>query len=163
MAIQLGANQGGKTEFRFDHFGVSVTNIEEALEFWKVVLQAEPSDIWEGKRKKYLDDEVGYVDCYIRIAWIDMPQGQLEILEYVDPKPGKIDPESYNAGHMHFCFGVADIDAEFERLKAAELGIEFRSNAVVVVPEDDPDFPGYKCLYFRTPDGSTIELAQILD
>jgi hypothetical protein len=43
------------------------------------------------------------------------------------------DAETDNVGHVHFCFDVDDIQAERA---------------------------GYKCLYFRTPDGHTTELAE---
>lgn len=156
----LRAHDVSKTVYGFDHVGLTVSDIDAALKFWSVVLQVEaPPVMWEGTRK-YLDEHVGYTDVYVKAAWIDLPHGQLELLEYLNPKPGKVDPETYNAGHMHFCFAVPDLEAEFQRLKAADIGIEFRSDRVVVIPDDDPDFPGYKCLYFRTPDGATIELVQ---
>src|SRR5438067_6383242 len=97
----LRAQATGTTRYQFDHVGLTVPNLEAALEFWGVVLQIEPPGVmWEGTRK-YLDEQVGYTDCYIRAAWIDLPHGQLELLEYVNPKPGRVDPETFNAGHMH--------------------------------------------------------------
>jgi catechol 2,3-dioxygenase-like lactoylglutathione lyase family enzyme len=149
------------SKMRIGHVGVSVANLEEALEFYKVVLQAEPSEIWVGEGKDYLDHEVGYENVNIRIASFPMPIGYFEVLEYVNPKPGRIDPESYNAGHVHICLDVDDIQAEYERLRDADIGIEFRGDGPSVVPDDDPDYAGYKCLYFRTPDGTTIEIAEV--
>lgn len=156
----LRSPEASRTVFRFDHVGLTVANIEASLKMWGTILQVDaPGVMWEGSRP-YLDDQVGYTNCYVKAAWIDLPHGQLELLEYVTPEGGNADPESYNVGHMHFCFGVPDLEAEFERLKAADLGLVFRSDKVVVIPDDDPDFPGYKCLYMRTPDGATIELVE---
>jgi catechol 2,3-dioxygenase-like lactoylglutathione lyase family enzyme len=157
------ANAAGavKPKFRFGHVGVSVANLEEAIAFYTVLFQAEPYLLWDGKDKPYLDQEVGYENSHIRVAYFEMPQGFFEVLEYVNPKPGQADPETYNRGHMHFCFDVEDVEGEYRRLRDADIGIEFRSgDGVAVVPDDDPDWPGLKCFYFRTPDGSTIELAE---
>jgi glyoxylase I family protein len=151
----------GARKARFGHVGVSVSNLEEALKVYEVVLQTKPSEVWDGKGKPYLDEEVGYADSHIRIATFELDKGYFEVLEYIHPKPGRIDPETYNAGHVHFCFDVDDIQAEYERLRAAGIGIEFRSEGPVVVPDDDPDYAGYKCLYFRTPDGTTFEIAEV--
>jgi catechol 2,3-dioxygenase-like lactoylglutathione lyase family enzyme len=158
---EASSTAAGARKARFGHVGVSVSNLEEAIKFYEVVLQAEPSEIWEGKGKPYLDDEVGYTDSHIRIATFEMDKGYFEVLEYLSPKPGRLDPETYNAGHVHFCFDVDDIQAEYERLRDADIGIEFRSEGPVVVPDDDPDYAGYKCLYFRTPDGTTFEIAEV--
>jgi catechol 2,3-dioxygenase-like lactoylglutathione lyase family enzyme len=149
------------SKMRIGHVGVSVSNMEEAIAFYKVVLQAEPTEIWDGVDKPYLDHEVGYDDVHLRVATFAMPVGYFELLEYVNPKPGRIDPESYNAGHVHICLDVDDIQAEYERLRDADIGIEFRGDGPSVVPDDDPDYAGYKCLYFRTPDGTSIEIAEV--
>jgi glyoxylase I family protein len=152
-----------RSTFRFGHVGLTVSNIEAAIQFYSVVLQAEPPEVWVGERKKYLDDEVGYEDVTLKVAAFDLPNGYFELLEYAEPRGNQADPETNNAGHVHFCFDVDDIQAEYDRLHDAGIGIEFRSSAPVVVPDDDPDWAGYKCLYFRTPDGHTIELAESHD
>jgi catechol 2,3-dioxygenase-like lactoylglutathione lyase family enzyme len=146
--------------FRFGHCGLTVSNIESAIALYSVVLQADPPEVWVGERKKYLDEEVGYQDVTLKVAAFDLPNGYFELLEYANPKGAVNDAETNNVGHVHFCFDVDDIQAEYDRLVSAGLGLEFRSSGPVVVPDDDPDWAGYKCLYFRTPDGHTIELAE---
>lgn len=157
------ADARATSTFRFGHVGLTVSNIERAIEFYAVVLQSDPPDVWTGERKKYLDDEVGYEDVILKVAAFDLPAGYLELLQYVNPQGGHIDPETYQVGHVHLCFDVDDIHAEYERLNNAGIGAEFRSRGPVVVPNDDPDWAGYKCLYFRTPDGHSIELAEAHD
>ena len=146
--------------YSLNHIGLSVSNMEEALRFYEIVLQCQPSEIWDGYRKSYLDEEVGYVDCHIKAAYFDLPSGQVEILEYLSPKPERTDPETYNSGHMHLALSTPDIEADFVRLREANIGIEFRSDRVPMAPADDPDWPGSKAFYIRTPDGHTIEFAQ---
>jgi catechol 2,3-dioxygenase-like lactoylglutathione lyase family enzyme len=144
---------------RFAHVGVAVANLEEAVEFYRVFLQADPIHFWESDRKPFLDELVGY-EAVMREALFPLGDGYLELLEYSEPKPGATSPESNNVGHMHLCIEVDDLEAEFRRLKEADLGIEFRSDAPVLVPDHEPDFRGERYLYLRTPDGSTFELYQ---
>lgn len=146
---------------RFSHVGIAVDNLEEAVEFYKVFLQQEPFVYFETTGDKpFLDQLVGYERTHMKEAMFALGDGYLEILEYTRPERGRTDPETYNVGHMHFCFEVDDIQAEYERLRDADLGIEFRSEGPVTVPASEPDFEGERCLYLRTPDGSTFEIYQ---
>jgi catechol 2,3-dioxygenase-like lactoylglutathione lyase family enzyme len=146
---------------RFSHVGVAVANLDEAVEFYKVFLQQEPFVYFETKGDKpFLDELVGYERARMKEAMFTFGDGYLELLEYDTPERGQADPETYNIGHMHFCFEVDDIQAEYERLRDADIGIEFRSEGPVTVPASEPDFEGERALYLRTPDGSTFELYQ---
>lgn len=145
---------------RFAHVGVAVADLDRAVEFYKVLLQAEPIGTYSNDHKPFIDELVGY-EAKMREAWFALEDGFIELLEYTEPRPGVTDPETYNAGHMHLCIEVEDVGAEYERLRAADVGIEFRSPGPVTVPEEEEaDFAGERYLYLRTPDGSTIELFQ---
>jgi catechol 2,3-dioxygenase-like lactoylglutathione lyase family enzyme len=148
-------------ERRFSHVGIAVENLEKAVEFYKVFLQQEPFVYFETKGDKpFLDQIVGYEQAHMREAMFELGGGYVELLEYTRPEQGRTDPETYNVGHMHFCFEVDDVQAEYERLRDADIGIEFRSDGPVTVPPSEPDFEGEQSLYLRTPDGSTFEIYQ---
>jgi catechol 2,3-dioxygenase-like lactoylglutathione lyase family enzyme len=150
-----GTRTGGKRNFA--HVGIAVADLDDSIEFYKVFLDADPIGLYENDREPFIDQLVGY-EARMREAWFELGDGFLELIEYSSPAPGRTDPESYNVGHMHFCIEVEDVVAEYERLKAAGLGIEFRSEGPVTVPSDYPDFGGDRNLYLRTPDGTTFEL-----
>jgi catechol 2,3-dioxygenase-like lactoylglutathione lyase family enzyme len=139
------------------HVGVAVEDLDRAIAFYEVFLQAEPVATYRNERKPFLDELVGY-EATMREAWFELGDTFLELLQYIEPEPGRTNPETYNVGHMHLCIQVDDVQAEYERLRDADLGIEFRSEGPVRVPEDEPDFGGDRYLYLRTPDGSTFEL-----
>jgi catechol 2,3-dioxygenase-like lactoylglutathione lyase family enzyme len=124
-----------------------------------VFLDTEPSGEYTMDRVPFIDELVGY-EAVMREAWFPIDDGFVELLEYSQPKPGQTDPETFNAGHMHFCLQVDDLEAEYVRLRDADIGIEFRSDGPITVPEDEPDFGGNLYLYLRTPDGSTFEFYQ---
>jgi catechol 2,3-dioxygenase-like lactoylglutathione lyase family enzyme len=142
---------------KFAHVGLAVADLEQAIEFYKVFLDTEPIGTYENDRVPFIDELVGY-EAKMKEVWFELGDGFIELLQYSEPEPGRIDPETYNTGHMHLCLEVEDVDAEYARLRDADLGIEFRSEGPVKVPEDVPDFGGDRYLYLRTPDGSTFEL-----
>jgi catechol 2,3-dioxygenase-like lactoylglutathione lyase family enzyme len=144
---------------KFAHVGVAVEDLDAAVEFYRVFLRAEPIGTFESDRKPFLDRLVGY-EARMREVLFPLGDGYLELLEYSEPAPERANPDSYNIGHMHLCVEVDDLEAEYERLRDAALGIEFRSDGPVTVPDSEPDFKGERYLYLRTPDGSTFELYQ---
>lgn len=150
---------GQDSKYGFAHVGIAVADLDRAVEFYKVFLQAEPVLFFDSDRKPFIDELVGY-EARMKEALFPLGDGYLELLEYTEPTPGVTNPESYNVGHMHFCIEVDDLDAEFERLRDADVGIEFRSDGPVSVPDSEPDFKGERYLYLRTPDGATFELFQ---
>lgn len=150
-------NVAGKRKHKINHVGLAVSNLEEAIAFYRAFLDAEPIATYENDGKPFINELVGY-EAKMKEAWFELGDGFIELLEYSEPAPGRIDPETYNAGHMHLCLEVEDVEAEYVRLRDAELGIEFRSEGPVTVPADEPDFGGDRYLYLRTPDGTTFEL-----
>jgi catechol 2,3-dioxygenase-like lactoylglutathione lyase family enzyme len=147
---------------RVGHVGVAVEDLDRAVEFYEAFLQAKPFSEYTNERKPFIDELVGY-QATMQEAWFELGDTYLELLQYLEPEPGRTSPETYNVGHMHLCLEVEDVEAEYERLRAADLGIEFRSEGPVTVPADEPDFGGDRYLYLRTPDGTTFELFQPAD
>lgn len=145
---------------RFSHVGVNVRDIDAAVAFYRVLLEEEPITSNYFAAVPFIDEIAGYDGAHLKEVVFPFGDGYLELQQYTNPTPGQTDPETYNVGHMHLCIEVDDIDAEVQRLKGAELGIEFRSSAPVTVPESFSDFKGERYIYLRTPDGSTLELFQ---
>jgi catechol 2,3-dioxygenase-like lactoylglutathione lyase family enzyme len=153
---------GTSASKRVAHIGVAVEDLDRAVEFYEAFLQAKPFSEYANERKPFIDELVGY-EATMREVWFELGDTFLELLQYIEPAPGRTSPETYNVGHMHLCLEVEDVDAEYKRLRDADLGIEFRSEGPVRVPEDEPDFGGDRYLYLRTPDGTTFELFQAAD
>jgi catechol 2,3-dioxygenase-like lactoylglutathione lyase family enzyme len=79
----------------------------------------------------------------------------IEMLEYHNPAPGRVDMESYNVGNTHLCFETEDIRADYERLRDHA---EFRSPEPVQSVWGP--YRGTLVCYLRDPDGISIELVQ---
>jgi catechol 2,3-dioxygenase-like lactoylglutathione lyase family enzyme len=139
------------------HVGMSVADLDAALEFWRGFLGVEPR--WRTVLDRpYLGRHVGYPGVAIDAAFVDLPGGiVLELLDYrVDSRT--TNPEATaNPGNVHLCLEVDDARTSWKRAVAA--------GAKPVVPEGPVDVDagpnsGAYAAYLRIHDGITLELFQ---
>lgn len=126
------------TAFYCDHFGMSPI----VQEGWSDAPQ--------------LDTIVGLENSAAKFVLLAAGNQCLELFEYSSPEPKPGDPERpvCDVGITHICFGVTDLDAEYERLVAA--GMKFNG-----VPQSAGDFP-LRAIYGRDPDGNVVELLEVM-
>jgi catechol 2,3-dioxygenase-like lactoylglutathione lyase family enzyme len=145
------------TATRVHHVGMSVSNLDTALEFWETFLGVKAR--WRTLLERpYLGTHVGYPGVKIDAAFVDLPGGNiLELLDYkvADRKQGS--EWTANPGNVHICINVEDTKSAWER--ATALG------ARAVVPDgpvtvDAGPNKGAVVAYLRIHDGITLELYQ---
>src|SRR5436190_20889004 len=102
------------------HVGMSVSDLEAAIAFWRAFLGVEPR--WRTTLDRpYLGRHVGYPGVSIDAAFVDLPGGiVLELLEYRLPNKAANPEATANPGNVHLCLAVDDARAWWER--AVELG-----------------------------------------
>lgn len=139
------------------HTGLHVRDLARSLAFYRDLLGLQVLAEREA-RADYVGEIVGYPGATIRMAWLRHPDGGpiLELLQYVDPAGTPVDTATPNPGTAHVAFSVPDIQATFDRLRAA--GIAFRTAAPVAITAG-ANRGGYAA-YFIDPDGITLELLQ---
>ena len=140
------------------HVAVSTPDLERIVTFYRDVIGAQV--VYEGgwpAGSEVIDTIVGLRGSHARQAMLRLGNAYLEFFQYVTPPGAPRDPGHgvNDHGYTHFCIDVKDIDAEYERLKAA--GVRFNCAP--------PDFDGgpIRATYGRDPDGNVIELQEILD
>jgi catechol 2,3-dioxygenase-like lactoylglutathione lyase family enzyme len=141
---------------QLDHVGFSVANLDASVAWYSAVLGREPAlrRRWD---VGYMSDVVGYDGCRMECAFWHLDDGTvLELIEYLDPKPARVDMETYNVGNGHLCLVTDDLEAEYERLRDVAA---FRSPKPVPIPYG-PYEGGLVC-YLRDPDGISIQLMQL--
>lgn len=140
------------------HVGITVADLDEAIEFFSTVLGVEPLETEYWNRVDFLEEMTGYDELELRVGFFEVPGNGvlLELIEYMNPKGATYDPETYNVNNSHVSFLVKSIDREFDRLRAA--GVQARSERPVTVPEGP--YTGAKFAYLRGPSGLTVELAE---
>lgn len=141
----------------FIHSGITVKNVENALDFYVGILGFELLST-QIANSDYIFDIVELPGLKeIKIAFVQIPGGHvIEILEYVgiDTYPGHARSCDYGTGHI--CLSVENLEALFEELKAK--GITFKSKKVANITMGANK--GAKAVYMLDPDGYIIELME---
>jgi catechol 2,3-dioxygenase-like lactoylglutathione lyase family enzyme len=141
-----------------DHVGFTVSNLDRSIEFYQLLLQTEPM-LRRRYTEQYVADVVGYHHLDLDAAFFKIGGTRviLELLQYILPPGAQVDMETYNTGNGHLCLIVADLAAEYERLRPH--GVAFRRPEPMVVPIGP--YQGGKICYLRDPDGISVELLEL--
>lgn len=143
-----------------NHVGFAVADLERSVRFYRGLL-GEPPYFDEVYDVPYIGRLVGYPGAIQHAAFFRLP-GQpdlfLELIQYLHPTPGVVDMEAYNAGNAHLCLACDDLEAA--RDLVVSLGGQVRTDAGLVT-SDHGVYSGTRALFFRDPDGITVQLVEI--
>lgn len=143
------------------HVGITVRDLEGSARFYRETIGLDvvvpPTRWFEGDE---LARGLGVTPpVALRVALFAVGDGTtwFEILEYRSPRSHSTSaPPQNEIGAAHVAFHVADIEREYERLRA--LGVPFNSPVNQV---DDGPLAGWRWVYFKDPDGYTMELVEV--
>jgi catechol 2,3-dioxygenase-like lactoylglutathione lyase family enzyme len=138
------------------HTAISTQNLDRALAFYRDLLGFEVAAEFEWPTGTEVADSItGLKDSAAKAVMLKAGNMMVELFEYSAPNPREVDPARPVCDHgiTHICVDVVDIDAEYERLKAA--GMTFHC------PPQDLGIA--KATYGRDPDGNVVELQEVLD
>ncbi|HKP03442.1 MAG TPA: VOC family protein [Chthoniobacterales bacterium] len=140
-----------------DHTGITVSDIERSLAFWRDVLGFELSH--RAHQKGELAEQItGVAGAEIVIAVLKAPGHKIELLEYRAP----IDRKKQNhlrpcdLGHVHIALTVENLEEILERMADSGWKAAGKPQTLTVGPN-----AGKRVIYVRDPDGTTIELMQM--
>jgi catechol 2,3-dioxygenase-like lactoylglutathione lyase family enzyme len=149
-----------KDEFRImsaDHTGITVTNLERSLAFWRDVLGFELSHT--AHQKGELAKEItGVEGAEIKLAVLRAPGAhKIELLEYLAPADRKrAHLRPCDVGSIHVALLVDDLSAALDRIAVSGWRTVGQPQILTKGPN-----AGKRVVYVRDPDGTTIELMQI--
>jgi catechol 2,3-dioxygenase-like lactoylglutathione lyase family enzyme len=149
-----------KRQFRIisaDHTGITVSNLERSLAFWRDVMGFKVSHT--AHQKGELAQEItGVEGAEIKLAVLKAPGGhKIELLEYrapADRKRANLRP--CDVGSVHVALLVEDLDAVLAQIAVSGWKAGGKSQTLTFGPN-----AGKRVVYVRDPDGTTIELMQI--
>jgi len=140
-----------------DHTGITVSNLDRSLAFWRDVLGFELSHTAHqtGEMAKEI---TGVAGAEIKLAVLKAPGGhKIELLEYLAPPDRKkhIDLRPCDVGSVHVALLVDNLEAVLEGISACG----WRAAGKPQILQSGPN-AGKRVVYVRDPDGTTIEFMQ---
>ena len=139
-----------------DHTGITVSNLERSLGFWRDVLGFELSHT--AHQKAELAQEItGVEGAEIKLAVLKTPRGhKIELLEYLAPADRKcVSLRPCDVGSVHVALLVEDLDAVLAQVAASGWKATGKPQTLTRGPN-----AGKRVVYARDPDGTTIEFMQ---
>lgn len=140
-----------------NHIGITVSNLERAIEFYTTLgIQQPPAEWIFPISGEWLSKMVREEDAHVRVAFLPISDGVvLELLEYQTPEGEKTNTKpNRDAGAMHIALNVDDVDEVYNRLKDQ---VEFNSEPQTVAMGP---WAGNRVAYLNDPDGTPVELVQ---
>jgi catechol 2,3-dioxygenase-like lactoylglutathione lyase family enzyme len=140
-----------------DHAGVTVSDMERSLRFWRDLLGLRETG--RGTvRWPHLDRLTAIPETEIEWAGLALQDGtQLELQEYRHPRGRPCDPGAEaDPGRGHLGLRVENLDALAGRLE--EAGAVLRSREPVLLERGA--YSGWRAIYALDPDGNSVELME---
>ena len=139
------------------HTAISTGHLDRALAFYRDLLGFRVLFEFAWPAGTDIADKItGLQQSSARAVMLHAGNAIIELFQYASPTPRPGDPQRPVADHgiTHICLDVTDLDAEYERLKAA--GMKFHC------PPQDLGMD-IRTTYGRDPDGNVIELQEVLN
>jgi glyoxylase I family protein len=142
-----------------DHTGITVSNLERSLAFWRDVLGFEFSH--RAHQTGELAEQItGVPGAEISLVVLKAPGGhKIELLEYLAPNDlGHVDIRPCDVGSVHVAFTVENLDAVLNAIAASGWRTAGKPQTLRSGPN-----AGKRVIYVRDPDGTTVEFMQLPD
>lgn len=136
------------------HVGLTVSDLDRSLAFYELMFGVKPRFIVDGEGEQ-LSKALGVKNAKLRFAFLDFGNSVVELLTYDNPRVDKYEGRNCDVGASHVCVHVDDIWSAYEDLR--KKGAEFFAEPFHI---DDGPLAGCSFVYFRDPDGITLELFQ---
>ena len=135
------------------HVGLSVSDLERSIAFYRDVLGLKVLRIIEAGAEMDLGRVVGLPGCSARIAHMGSDAVMFELFEYRDPRGRSISSDCTQADHGFIHAGFTSTDARTDYERMTRLGVKCLSEPV--------EFrTGVWIFYFYGPDGEVCEVRQ---
>jgi catechol 2,3-dioxygenase-like lactoylglutathione lyase family enzyme len=157
-AIELGSAEPSPGAARaVQAVGVTVSDLDRSVAFFRDVLAFEPVARWEDAGR---DTELltGVFGARTRTARLRLGRETIDLTEFVAPRgrPFPADTQANDQWFQHVAIVVSDMDAAYRRLR--DHGVAHASTGPQRLPDWNPDAGGIEAFYFRDPDGHFLEV-----
>lgn len=139
-----------------DHTGITVSNLERSLAFWRDVLGFEYSHSAHQTGQR-VEQITGVKGAELKLAVLKTPGGhKIELLEYFAPDDRRqVELRPCDVGHVHVALIVDDVEAVLRKIADSGWKAAGEPQTLTAGPN-----AGKSVVYVFDPDGTTIELMQ---
>ena len=139
-----------------DHTGITVSNLEQSLAFWRDVLDFQLSHTAH-QTGELAREITGVAGAELKLAVLKAPGGhKIELLEFLAPSDRKrLASKPCDIGFVHVALLVNDLDAVLKSIAASGWKAAGKPQTLQSGPN-----AGKRVVYVRDPDGTTIEFMQ---
>jgi catechol 2,3-dioxygenase-like lactoylglutathione lyase family enzyme len=141
-----------------DHTGITVSNLESSLMFWRDVLGFEFSHNTH-QSGEIAEQITGVKGAELKLAVVKTPGGhKIELLEYLAPAHRKQRAECRpcDVGHVHVALTVENLEPLLGKIAMSGWKAAGKPQTLQSGPN-----AGKRVIYVRDPDGMTIEFMEL--
>src|SRR5215212_5394220 len=141
----------------FDHFSVTVSDLERSLAFYCDLLGLREVErhLLEGEGISKMAGKEGVALQVVRVHAPETPNILIDLQQYLSPKGKVSNAKLGDVAHSHICFGVPNLAAAYQELTAA--GVKFVSEPVSF----ELEWGIVHVVFLEDPDGYILELMQV--
>lgn len=140
------------------HIGLTVSDIDKSIAFYKNILKLEY--VGEMKMKgKETDLLFDNDNLNVRVAYLKTQNGdtEIELIQFVDKEIQKDAASLFKTSISEICFEVENIDEWYEHFNKNKVET---LSAPQLFDSTEYGFGKSKAIYFKDPDGIILELMQ---
>jgi catechol 2,3-dioxygenase-like lactoylglutathione lyase family enzyme len=134
------------------HVGITVRDLEASLAWYERIFEVKPEFVAHGSGPE-LSKALGVPGANLRFAFLRFGSCVVELLCYDNDREETHTRSNADVGSAHVCIDVPDLQAAYRNLRGK--GVEFLAPPLHI---DDGPLEGCSFVYFKDPDGITIEL-----
>jgi catechol 2,3-dioxygenase-like lactoylglutathione lyase family enzyme len=158
LFVILVASRAGAEVRAVDAIGITVSDLDRSVAFYRDVLGFSPSPPVEAAGEA-VERLVGVWNARVRSARLTLGEEAIVLTEFLAPRGGRpvpADTRSNDRWFQHVAIVVGDLDAAYARLRAHR--VRHISNGPQTLPAWNPNAGGIRAFYFQDPDGHALEL-----
>ena len=140
---------------KFNHVGITVSNLERSLEFYKDAFGLDPGMLFDITAGPEVAASLALPEHHQRVALIPIGDVVLELIE-MDPSVPTAATQD-QVGYTYISFAVDNLDDVYEKLSAKG----YRWNSDPVTASDHKPVAGTRYCILKDPDGKNIEMMEI--
>jgi catechol 2,3-dioxygenase-like lactoylglutathione lyase family enzyme len=140
---------------RFNHVGITVSNLERSLEFYSDVFGIEAGMLFDITAGAEVAESLALPEHKQRVALLAIDDIVIELIEMTPSRV--VDPRQDQVGYTYICFEVDDLDDVYHRLDARG----YTWNSAPRTAGDHQPVAGSKYCILKDPDGKNVEIMQV--